>query len=109
MSAATASERRAFWLFALLAVCVLGAGMGLRDPWPADEPRFALVARQMVQSGDWLFPHRGSELYADKPPAFMALQAAGYELTRHWRIAFLLEPCCLSTTSAGACGTGARG
>jgi 4-amino-4-deoxy-L-arabinose transferase-like glycosyltransferase len=90
MSAATASERRAFWLFALLAVCVLGAGLGLRDPWPADEPRFALVAQQMVQSGDWLFPHRGSELYADKPPLFMALQAAAYELTRHWRVAFLL-------------------
>jgi len=90
MNAATASERRAFWLFALLAVCVLGAGLGLRDPWPADEPRFALVAQQMVQSGDWLFPHRGSELYADKPPLFMALQAAAYELTRHWRIAFLL-------------------
>lgn len=90
MSAVTASERRAFWLFALLAVCVLGAGLGLRDPWPADEPRFALVAQQMVESGDWLFPHRGSELYADKPPLFMNLQAASYELTRSWRIAFLL-------------------
>ena len=90
MSVATASERRAFWLFALLALSVLGAGLGLRDPWPADEPRFALVARQMVQGGDWLFPHRGGELYADKPPLFMNLQAASYELTRSWRIAFLL-------------------
>ncbi len=90
MSRATTAERRAFWLFALLALCVLGAGIGLRDPWPADEPRFALVAQQMVQSGDWMFPHRGSELYADKPPLFMDLQAASFELVRNRRVAFLL-------------------
>ncbi|MFC3550618.1 ArnT family glycosyltransferase [Lysobacter cavernae] len=77
-------------LFWLVAVLVLGAGLGLRDPWPADEPRFALVARQMVESGDWLFPHRGSELYSDKPPLFMWLQAAAYTVFGNWRVAFLL-------------------
>ena len=83
-------SRRELWLFLLFALVVIGAGIGLRDPWPADEPRFALSAKQMVESGDWLIPHRGSEIYADKPPAFMAMQAAAFELTRSWRIAFLL-------------------
>jgi len=77
-------------MFWVLAVLVLGAGLGLRDPWPADEPRFALVAKQMIESGNWLFPHRGTELYADKPPAFMWLQAAAYLLVDSWRVAFLL-------------------
>lgn len=86
----TAQDCRNFWLFLLLAIGVLGAGIGLRDPWPADEPRFALSAKQMVESGDWLIPHRGSELYADKPPLFMAAQALAFELTGNWRIAFLL-------------------
>ena len=86
----SAPERRNFWLFMLVAVIILGAGLGLRDPWPSDEPRFALVAKHMVESGDWLFTHRGSELYSDKPPLFMQLQAAAYTLTGHWRIAFLL-------------------
>ncbi|HEY7872733.1 MAG TPA: glycosyltransferase family 39 protein [Rudaea sp.] len=90
MSSAATRDRRAFWLFLLLAVLVLGAGIGMRDPWPADEPRFALVAKQMVESGDWLIPHRGSELYADKPPLFMDLQASAFELTGNWRVAFLL-------------------
>ena len=82
--------RRDTWLFWLFALLILGAGLGLRDPWPADEPRFALVAKQMVESGDWLFPHRGSELYSDKPPLFMWLQAAAYTVFGNWRVAFLL-------------------
>lgn len=82
--------QRETWLFWTVAFVVLAAGLGLRDPWPADEPRFALVARQMVDSGDWLFPHRGTELYSDKPPMLMWLQAALYTVLRDWRIAFLL-------------------
>lgn len=82
--------RRETWLFWTVALVVLAAGLGLRDPWPADEPRFALVAKQMVESGDWLFPHRGTELYSDKPPMLMWMQAALYTLLRDWRIAFLL-------------------
>ena len=82
--------RRATWLFWLFAVLILATGLGLRDPWPADEPRFALVARHMVESGNWLFPHRGIELYAEKPPVFMWLQAASYLVVRDWQVAFLL-------------------
>ena len=81
---------REFWLLAITALLVLGAGLGLRDPWPSDEPRFTLVAKQMVESGDWLFPHRGTELYSDKPPMLMWFEAAFYTLFRDWRIAFLL-------------------
>jgi 4-amino-4-deoxy-L-arabinose transferase-like glycosyltransferase len=77
-------------VFGVFALLLLGAGLGLRDPWPSDEPRFALVAQWMVEHGQWLFPHRGHELYPDKPPVFMWLQALSFHLTGHWRIAFLL-------------------
>ena len=83
-------RNRDAWLFWITALLVLGAGLGLRDPWPADEPRFALVAKQMLESGDWLFPHRGIELYSDKPPMLMWLQAAFYTIFGNWRVAFLL-------------------
>lgn len=76
-------------LFAF-AVLLLGLGIGLRDPWPSDEPRFALVAREMLASGNWLFPHRGVELYSDKPPMFMWLEACAYVVTGGWRGWFLL-------------------
>ncbi|HVJ37384.1 MAG TPA: glycosyltransferase family 39 protein [Stenotrophomonas sp.] len=81
------------WARVLVALAIglsLLAGLGLRQPNPADEPRFVLAARSMVESGQWLLPHRGSELYAEKPPVFMWLQAAAYELIGDWRIAFLL-------------------
>ena len=84
------ADRRLFWLMLLFAFVVIGAGIGLRDPWPSDEPRFTLVAKHMVESGDWLFPHRGSELYSDKPPMLMWLEAASYTVLRSWRVAFLL-------------------
>ncbi len=81
---------RETWLFVVMALLVLGAGLGLRDPWPSDEPRFALVAKQMVDSGQWLFPHRGLELYSDKPPMLMWWQATFYSVIGNWRVAFLL-------------------
>jgi 4-amino-4-deoxy-L-arabinose transferase-like glycosyltransferase len=83
-------SRAYVWLLLLLALILLGAGIGLRDPWPSDEPRFALAAKQMVESGDWLFPHRGHELYSDKPPMLFWLQAIAYKLCGEWRVAFLL-------------------
>lgn len=85
----------------VFAAVILGAGLGLRDPMPPDEPRFALMARDMVQSGDWLFPRRGSELYAHKPPMFMWLQAAAYALTGNLRVAFLLPSLLASLLTLG--------
>lgn len=89
ISAAT-SRQRALLAAVLLIVVSLLAGLGLRQPNPPDEPRFVLAARSMVATGQWLLPHRGSELYAEKPPVFMWLQAASYELVPHWPVAFLL-------------------
>ncbi len=86
----TLRARRELWFFLAFALVILAAGIGLRDPWPSDEPRFTLAAKQMIESGDWLFPHRGRELYSDKPPMLFWLEAASYELTRSWRVAFLL-------------------
>jgi len=78
-----------FWL-ALALLVIIGTGVGIRDPWPADEPRFALIARDMVATGEWLFPRVGGDLYQDKPPLFFWLLAAFYSLTGSLKWSFLL-------------------
>ena len=74
----------------VLALLLMATGLGLRDPWPADEPRFALVAQDMLRSGDWLIPRVGGDLYADKPPFFFWLLAVAMAVTGSVRLGFLL-------------------
>ena len=85
-----ADERRQLLWFFVLAFFILAAGYGMREPWPSDEPRFVLVAKQMVESGNYLFPHRGIQLYPDKPPVFFWILAACYQVIGSWRWSFLL-------------------
>jgi len=72
---------------------LMAVGLGMRDPWPADEPRFALIAQDMLRSGDWLIPRVGGDLYADKPPFFFWLLATAMALTGSMRVGFLLPRC----------------
>ncbi len=77
------------WLLPL-ALLVLGAGYGTFDPAPPDSPRFASIARDMLVSGQWLFPRVGGDLYADKPPLYFWLMAGAIWLTGSVRGGFLL-------------------
>lgn len=77
------------WLALALAL-IIGSGLGIRDPWPADEPRFAIVARDMVLTGEWLFPRVGGDLYQDKPPLFFWMLATIYSLTGSLKASFLV-------------------
>ena len=77
------------WLVGL-GLLFMATGLGLRDPWPPDEPRFALVAQDMLRTGDWLIPRVGGDLYADKPPLFFWLIAVATSLTGSLRVGFLL-------------------
>lgn len=86
----------------LLAMLGMVAGIGLRSPWPADEPRFVEVVREMVASGRWLFPMRGGELYADKPPVFFWAIALCHRLVGDLRIAFLLPSALCGMTMVAA-------
>ncbi|HEU4402564.1 MAG TPA: glycosyltransferase family 39 protein, partial [Candidatus Polarisedimenticolia bacterium] len=44
--------------------------VGSHDLWPPDEPRFALVAKEMRQRGDYSVLSLNDHLYTDKPPLF---------------------------------------
>jgi 4-amino-4-deoxy-L-arabinose transferase-like glycosyltransferase len=44
--------------------------LGSHDLWPPDEPRFALVAKEMWARGDYSVLSLDDHLYTDKPPLF---------------------------------------
>lgn len=77
------------WL-ALALFIIVGTGLGVRDPWPADEPRFASLARDMALSHEWLFPRVGGDLYQDKPPLYFWLLAICYTLFGSVKASFLI-------------------
>jgi len=85
-------EGREVWLILGLGLLVFGAGLGLRDPWPADEPVYALIARDMLLKGNWLIPMVGGDFFQDKPPMLFWMQALCYALTGSYRVGFLLPP-----------------
>jgi 4-amino-4-deoxy-L-arabinose transferase-like glycosyltransferase len=51
-------------------------GIGGRDLWNPDEPRYAEVAREMRLTGDYLVPHLNGMIYAEKPPLLFWMIAA---------------------------------
>lgn len=90
-----------FWLL-LLALLMLGAGLGLRQPLNVDEERFLGVALEMLQSGSWFIPHRAAEIYPDKPPLFMWAVALFIQLTGSPSLALFL-PALLAGAVATLC------
>lgn len=47
--------------------------LGDRDLWDPDETRYAVVAREMREGGNWILPHLNGAIYAEKPPLFFWL------------------------------------
>ncbi|BBB31995.1 glycosyl transferase family protein [Thermotomaculum hydrothermale] len=68
-------------LFALLFFLLNFLPSFKRDLWEPDEPRFVLVAKEMVESGNFVMPHRNKRPYPDKPPFYFWTIALSSKLT----------------------------
>lgn len=76
MTAAPKPDRERLWL-AAFGLLVFLAGLGGHDLWNPDEPRYAVVAREMLERGDFVLPHLNGEVYTQKPPLlFWSIAAA---------------------------------
>ena len=96
------APRHAGLCLALLALALIGAGLGLRQPLDVDEERFLGVALEMLQNGSWFIPHRAAEIYPDKPPLFMWAVALFVKLTGAPKVALYL-PALLAGTTTSVC------
>ena len=71
---------------ALLAILIAIAStlffyrLGERDLWDAAETRAAQIAREMIETGDYIVPHLNGEVIATKPPIFHYLILLSYRV-----------------------------
>jgi len=62
---------RKYLLFIIaIGILIFFFNLGGRDLWEPDETRYAVVAREMRETGKWILPHLNREIYAEKPPLF---------------------------------------
>jgi len=69
----TPSRKLLFFFLLSIGILVLFFHLGARDLWEPDETRYAVIAREMKETGDWIIPHLNGEIYAEKPPLFFWL------------------------------------
>ena len=73
------SSTRQLLLLCAAASCMFFVGLGRLPLTEPDEGRNAEVAREMLDSGDWITPHYDTLTYLDKPAAFFWLVAASFK------------------------------
>ncbi|MFM8803144.1 MAG: ArnT family glycosyltransferase, partial [Planctomycetia bacterium] len=61
-------------------IASLALGITATPFWDEDEPRFAAIARTMVDTGDWVVPMFNGELAVDKPVLMHWAMAIAYTL-----------------------------
>ena len=67
-------------ILAVISAAIFFFNLGGWDLWNPDEPRYALVAKEMAEGGNWILPHLNNEIYPDKPPVFFWLIALSYKI-----------------------------
>ncbi len=83
MDAATQTQPESAWrrgalAFFLVALFLLAFGAWERDLFDADEGRYASVAWNMVDGGDWITPRLNGMPFMDKPPLVYWVQGVLY-------------------------------
>ena len=78
----TLTGPRPRWVVALFLACFLVWFVGLeyRGLFMPDEGRYADIAREMLDSGDWVTPRLNGIKYFEKPPLQYWATAAAYEM-----------------------------
>ena len=61
------TQNRSLLIVLAAGLVTLAVGTAPTPLWDEDEPRFAAIARAMVETGDWVVPMFNGQLAVDKP------------------------------------------
>ena len=67
---------RALSILSVILALTAAMMLGSLGRWPlkgSDEPRYAQIAREMLETGQYILPHLNGHLYPDKPPLYFWL------------------------------------
>ncbi|HKQ98652.1 MAG TPA: phospholipid carrier-dependent glycosyltransferase, partial [Candidatus Polarisedimenticolia bacterium] len=70
------SDRASLLAVVAAALLLLVPGLGTRDLWDPDEPRTALVTRDLAEGGRWAVPTLDGRPWLEKPPLYYWLATA---------------------------------
>ncbi|RMF96319.1 MAG: glycosyltransferase family 39 protein, partial [Candidatus Schekmanbacteria bacterium] len=68
------------FLIVILVYFLFFYGLSKRDLWDPDEGRYAEIAREMIERGDYITPTLNYENYNKKPPLYFWLSVISYKL-----------------------------
>jgi 4-amino-4-deoxy-L-arabinose transferase-like glycosyltransferase len=74
-----AASKYTWWFFAVAIIFVYFFGLNIPLVGP-DEPRYAQVAREMLERGNWITPTLGGFEWFEKPALLYWLQIVGYKI-----------------------------
>lgn len=83
---------KALLLFLLVLGLALGVGLNSWGPLESSEARYAEIGREMLASGDWLYPRLLGIQHFHKPPLTYWLTAAGLAVTDSSAVGIRLLP-----------------
>ena len=83
-------------LLVALAIPLFFLTPSTRELWLPDEPRYAEIAMEMADTGNWIIPHLHGELYTEKPPLYFWLLAGSAKFFGNWQSLAMIFPVALS-------------
>lgn len=101
LAAEPAPSRAGTLLYVVALVLIAGWDLAGRSILHRDLPRFAVIAREMIQGGDWLVPHQHGRPYLNKPILFIWLVAGPSALAGDANALWLRLPSALALVATG--------
>lgn len=90
------SDAQVILILVMVSMPLFLASSFFRDLFSPDEPRYAAISREMLETGNWVLPHLNGTVYTEKPPLHFWLTALSARLWGNFSTFSLVFPSALA-------------